>query len=80
MTAPSHTNELKIPEKVLTMCSKSGVIEKRLVRSMSRQVFWEIPVVQACPDLKWEIPSHRCLGQVINASSGKGWVHDELAR
>jgi len=42
--APSHTNELKIPEKVLTLCSKSGPIEKRLFRSMIRQLIWEIRV------------------------------------
>jgi len=41
--APSHTNELKILEKVLTLCSKFGRIEKRLLRSMIRQVIWEIP-------------------------------------
>ena len=44
MMAPSHTNELKFSEKVLTLCSKSGPIEKRLVRSMIRQVIWEIPI------------------------------------
>ncbi len=44
MMAPSYTNELKIPEKVLTLCSKCGPIEKRLVRSMIRQVIWEIPL------------------------------------
>ncbi len=44
MMAPRHTNELKIPEKVLTLCSKSGPIEKGFVRSMIRQVIWEIPV------------------------------------
>ncbi len=50
--APSHTNELKIPEKVLTLCSKCGPIEKRLVRSMIRQVIWEIPVKELSPALQ----------------------------
>ena len=40
-----HTNELKIPEKVLTLCSKSDPIEIRLVKSMIWQVIWEIPIL-----------------------------------
>ena len=44
MMAPSHTNGLKIPEKVLKLCSKCGPREKRLVRGMIRQFIWEIPV------------------------------------
>ena len=65
MMALRHTNELKIPEKVLTLCSKSDPIEIRLVRSMIWQVIWEIPTNPFKPQrgseghrgkLKWEIP------------------------
>ena len=42
--APSHTKERKISEKILTLCSKSGLMEERVFGSTIRQVIWEIPV------------------------------------
>ena len=60
MIAPRNTNELKILEMVLTLCLKSGPLEKLLVRSMIWWIIQEIPVSsERGPEryprrLKWE--------------------------